>query len=63
MKTTRDLHNEIINKINPVVRFSVTRYVLAIGLFLAIFAFGLIGSVGWGRGGAMEWWSAGALGC
>ncbi|MGO8695390.1 MAG: efflux RND transporter permease subunit [Rectinemataceae bacterium] len=48
MKTTRDLQTEIFNKINPVVRFSVSRYVLAIGLFLAIFAFGLISVINLG---------------
>ena len=42
MKTTRDFQARIFNRINPAVRFSVTRYVFAIGVFVAIFAFGLI---------------------
>jgi HAE1 family hydrophobic/amphiphilic exporter-1 len=42
MKTTRDLQAKIFDRINPAVRFSVTRYVFAIGVFVAIFAFGLI---------------------
>ena len=42
MKTTRDLQARIFDRINPAVRFSVTRYVFAIGVFVAIFAFGLI---------------------
>jgi HAE1 family hydrophobic/amphiphilic exporter-1 len=42
MKTTRDLQAKIFDRINPAVKFSVTRYVFAIGVFVAIFAFGLI---------------------
>ena len=42
MKTTRDIQAKLFDRINPAVRFSVTRYVFAIGVFLAIFAFGLI---------------------
>jgi hydrophobic/amphiphilic exporter-1 (mainly G- bacteria), HAE1 family len=42
MKTTRELQARIFDRINPAVRFSVTRYVFAIGVFVAIFAFGLI---------------------
>jgi HAE1 family hydrophobic/amphiphilic exporter-1 len=42
MKTTRDIQARIFDRINPAVRFSVTRYVFAIGVFVAIFAFGLI---------------------
>jgi HAE1 family hydrophobic/amphiphilic exporter-1 len=42
MKTTRDIQAKIFDRINPAVRFSVTRYVFAIGVFVAIFAFGLI---------------------
>jgi HAE1 family hydrophobic/amphiphilic exporter-1 len=42
MKTTRDFQARIFNRINPAVRFSVTRYVFAIGVFVAIFAFGAI---------------------
>jgi hydrophobic/amphiphilic exporter-1 (mainly G- bacteria), HAE1 family len=42
MNTTRDLQTRLFNRINPAVRFSVTRYVFAIGVFVAVFAFGLI---------------------
>jgi len=42
MNRVRDLQTKIYEKINPAVRFSVTRYVFAIGVFVAIFAFGLI---------------------
>ena len=42
MKTTRELQAKIFDRINPLVRFSVTRYVFSIGVFVAIFAFGLI---------------------
>ncbi|MGA2548386.1 MAG: efflux RND transporter permease subunit [Rectinemataceae bacterium] len=42
MTKIRDLQSKIFERINPVVRFSVTRYVFAIGVFVAIFAFGLI---------------------
>ncbi|MGA2640170.1 MAG: efflux RND transporter permease subunit, partial [Spirochaetia bacterium] len=42
MKTTRDIQAKIFDRINPAVRFSVTRYVFAIGVFVAIFAFGLL---------------------
>ncbi len=42
VKTTRDIQAKLFDRINPAVRFSVTRYVFAIGVFVAIFAFGLI---------------------
>lgn len=42
MKTTREIQARLFDRINPAVRFSVTRYVFAIGVFVAIFAFGLI---------------------
>lgn len=42
MKTTREVQARIFDKINPAVRFSITRYVFAVGVFVAIFAFGLI---------------------
>ncbi len=42
MNTLRDYETKIFNKINPAVRFSVSRYVLAIGFFVAIVVFGLI---------------------
>jgi len=42
MSALRDFETKIFNRINPVVKFSVTRYVLAIGFFVAIVAFGLL---------------------
>ncbi len=48
MKTTRDIQARLFDRINPAVRFSVTRYVFAIGVFVAIFAFGLISVVNLG---------------
>lgn len=48
MKTTRELQAKIFDRINPLVRFSVSRYVFAIGVFVAIFAFGLISLLGLG---------------
>jgi HAE1 family hydrophobic/amphiphilic exporter-1 len=42
MKTTRDIQARLFDRINPAVKFSVTRYVFAVGVFVAIFAFGLI---------------------
>jgi hydrophobic/amphiphilic exporter-1 (mainly G- bacteria), HAE1 family len=42
MKSLRDLEATVFNKINPAVNFSITRYVLAIGIFVAIFVFGII---------------------
>ena len=42
MSKVRELQAKIYEKINPAVGFSVRRYVFAIGVFVAIFAFGLI---------------------
>jgi hydrophobic/amphiphilic exporter-1 (mainly G- bacteria), HAE1 family len=42
MSTLRDLQAKVFDRINPAVRFSVTRYVLSIGFFVAVVAFGLI---------------------
>ena len=42
MKTLRNYEAKVFNKINPLVRFSVTRYVLAIGIFVAVFVFGFV---------------------
>jgi HAE1 family hydrophobic/amphiphilic exporter-1 len=44
----RDLQAKIFDTINPAVRFSVTRYVLSIGFFLAVVAFGLISTMNLG---------------
>ncbi|HUX39478.1 MAG TPA: efflux RND transporter permease subunit [Rectinemataceae bacterium] len=41
----RDFESKIFTRVNPAVRFSVTRYVLAIGIFVAIVAFGLVSTV------------------
>ncbi|MDA8425806.1 MAG: efflux RND transporter permease subunit [Treponema sp.] len=48
MSKVRDAETQFFNKINPAVKFSVTRYVLAIGIFVAVVAFGLVstGSLG-----------------
>jgi HAE1 family hydrophobic/amphiphilic exporter-1 len=48
MKPVRDYETKVFNRINPAVRFSVTRYVLAIGIFVAIVAFGLVSAAGLG---------------
>jgi HAE1 family hydrophobic/amphiphilic exporter-1 len=48
MKTTRDFQAKIFDRINPLIRFSVTRYVFSIGVFVAVFAFGLISLLGLG---------------
>jgi len=42
MSTLRDLEAKIFSKINPAIKFSVTRYVLAVGVFVAIVVFGLV---------------------
>jgi HAE1 family hydrophobic/amphiphilic exporter-1 len=48
MSKLRDLETKIFNKINPAIKFSVTRYVLAVGIFVAIVLFGLISTLGLG---------------
>jgi HAE1 family hydrophobic/amphiphilic exporter-1 len=48
MNKVRDLETQIFNRVNPAVKFSVTRYVLAIGIFVAIFAFGVVSSLSLG---------------
>ncbi len=42
MKPIREYEMKVFERVNPAVRFSVTRYVLAVGIFLAVVAFGLI---------------------
>ncbi|HTP58359.1 MAG TPA: efflux RND transporter permease subunit, partial [Spirochaetia bacterium] len=42
MNTLRNYETKVFNRINPLVNFSVTRYVLAVGIFLAVFIFGAI---------------------
>jgi HAE1 family hydrophobic/amphiphilic exporter-1 len=44
----RDLETTVFNRINPAVNFSVTRYVLAIGVFVAIVVFGIVSMLGLG---------------
>jgi HAE1 family hydrophobic/amphiphilic exporter-1 len=41
MNTLRNYEEKVFNKINPLVNFSVTRYVLAIGIFVAVAIFGI----------------------
>jgi HAE1 family hydrophobic/amphiphilic exporter-1 len=48
MSTLRDIETKIFNKINPAIKFSVTRYVLAVGVFVAIVVFGIVSAVGLG---------------
>jgi HAE1 family hydrophobic/amphiphilic exporter-1 len=48
VKTLQDYESTIFNRINPAVRFSVTRYVLSIGLFLAVVVFGLVSTLNLG---------------
>jgi HAE1 family hydrophobic/amphiphilic exporter-1 len=48
MSTLRELEALVFDRINPVVKFSVTRYVLSIGIFVAIVSFGIISALGLG---------------
>jgi hydrophobic/amphiphilic exporter-1 (mainly G- bacteria), HAE1 family len=48
MKPLRSFEAKIFERINPLVNFSVRRYVLAIGIFVAIVAFGVISMLGLG---------------
>jgi HAE1 family hydrophobic/amphiphilic exporter-1 len=48
MKTLRSYEAKVFERINPLVSFSVRRYVLAVGLFVAVVAFGLISMLGLG---------------
>ena len=48
MSKVREFQAKIYEKINPAVGFSVRRYVFAIGVFVAIFAFGLISIINLG---------------
>ncbi len=42
MSSLRDFQAKIFDKINPAVQFSVSRYVMAIGFFVAVVVFGLV---------------------
>ncbi|HET6486417.1 MAG TPA: efflux RND transporter permease subunit, partial [Spirochaetia bacterium] len=48
MKTLRDYETRIFNRVNPLVNFSVTRYVMAVGIFVAIVVFGIVSTLGLG---------------
>jgi HAE1 family hydrophobic/amphiphilic exporter-1 len=48
MNTLRNYETKVFNKINPLVGFSVRRYVLAVGIFVAIAAFGILSLGGLG---------------
>ena len=48
MSTLREFEAKIFSKINPAIKFSVTRYVLAVGVFVAIVVFGLVSTLGLG---------------
>jgi HAE1 family hydrophobic/amphiphilic exporter-1 len=48
MSTLKEIENQIFDKINPAIRFSVTRYVLAIAIFVAIVVFGLVATLSLG---------------
>jgi HAE1 family hydrophobic/amphiphilic exporter-1 len=42
MRSLRDLESTVFNRVNPAVNFSVTRYVFAIGIFVAFVVFGIV---------------------
>jgi hydrophobic/amphiphilic exporter-1 (mainly G- bacteria), HAE1 family len=48
VNSVRDLEIKIFNRVNPAVKFSITRYVLAIGLFVAVVVFGIVSLLGLG---------------
>ncbi|HUX12233.1 MAG TPA: efflux RND transporter permease subunit, partial [Spirochaetia bacterium] len=48
MKTLRQFEENLFNKINPAIRFSVGRYVLSIGIFVSIVVFGIVSLLGLG---------------
>ncbi len=48
MSSLREFEGRLFRTVNPAVRFSVTRYVFAIGIFLAVVVFGLISALGLG---------------
>ncbi len=48
MSTIKDIGSKIFERINPAVGFSVRRYVMAVGFFVAIVVFGLISTLGLG---------------
>jgi HAE1 family hydrophobic/amphiphilic exporter-1 len=48
MRSLRQLETTVFNTINPLVGFSVRRYVLAVGIFVAIVVFGIVSMLGLG---------------
>jgi hydrophobic/amphiphilic exporter-1 (mainly G- bacteria), HAE1 family len=48
VRSLRDLEATVFNRVNPAVNFSVRRYVLAIGIFVAIVVFGIVSLLGLG---------------
>jgi HAE1 family hydrophobic/amphiphilic exporter-1 len=42
MSTLRQFEAKIFDRVNPAIKFSITRYVLAIAIFVAIVAFGFV---------------------
>jgi HAE1 family hydrophobic/amphiphilic exporter-1 len=48
MKSLREWESKLFETINPAVKFSVTRYVFATGIFLAVVVFGLVSTFGLG---------------
>jgi HAE1 family hydrophobic/amphiphilic exporter-1 len=48
MRSLRQLETTVFSKINPAVGFSVRRYVLAVGIFVAIVVFGIVSMLGLG---------------
>ncbi len=48
MNSTKDYEAQLFNRVNPAVKFSVTRYVLSIGIFVAIVTFGIVSMFGLG---------------
>jgi HAE1 family hydrophobic/amphiphilic exporter-1 len=48
VRSLRDLEATIFNRVNPAVNFSVTRYVFAVGIFVAIVVFGIVSMLGLG---------------
>ncbi len=45
MSTLRELEAKVFDRINPAVSFSVTRYVMAIGFFVAVVVFGIVSAL------------------
>ncbi len=48
MRNLRELEANIFSRVNPAVSFSVRRYVLAVGIFVAIVVFGIVSMLGLG---------------